>query len=539
MKNLIFYGQDYSKITDNIGKTKQLDEKFEELKGNDRFPDEILKNILQNLVKKWDERIKGDTDRLILNNREKIGTRKIGLMLDEDRFNGCVGVIYDVFTLDTLDEFIDEKYRNNNEEINVKLQLTSRFDTLEKPYFLYTMLMGKNMRMSDTYTPSNSDDELSDILLLSCFAKQFEDAYCKGYYRTYHNFIGNDEKLKGSIDFSKHIKLNMGLNTGKISYSYREKSINNYLNHLIIEALLYLTKKNSSLVESFFEKKAELYQILKNLQYEIDYPLYDTKTVFQKNLLPLTHPYYTEYERLRKTCIKILRDESISFFDGTEEETQTVLYYIPYLWEEYLYDMFNERKNNSPREGFILNVEEQREVKVFSPGDPEKSRWETTYPDFVFYENDSKKTPYMVLDAKFKPKWGNIIKGYSITGDLLDDFDKCIRDAKSLNCNATGVIFPTNPTNNNNCRINDNRLLVHNISIHNKIDRFFTIPVYVPKSNGKSYQTWLNDFDAKLADSLSKLETFAANELRYFLQVRALKQQMADIRVNYKYEEAE
>ena len=58
MKNLIFYGQDYSKITAKINDTKQLDEKFEELKDNDRFKVEILENILQNLVKRWDERIK-------------------------------------------------------------------------------------------------------------------------------------------------------------------------------------------------------------------------------------------------------------------------------------------------------------------------------------------------------------------------------------------------------------------------------------------------------------------------------------------------
>ena len=534
MKNLIFYGQDFLEIDAKIGETKQLDANLESLSTEDKFSNDILKKILQELVKRWDKKIKDNTDNLILNNRDnnRSNQNKIGLLFGEDRFGGCIGVINDVFT---LDESIAEKYRNNNEEINVKLQLTSRFDTLEKPYFLYTMLMGKNMRMSDTYTPSNSDDELSDILLLSCFAKQFEDAYCKGYYRTYHNFIGNDEKLKGSIDFSKHIKLNMGLNTGKISYSYREKSVNNYLNHLIIEALLYLTKKNSNLVESFFERKAELYQILKNLQYEIDYPLYDTKTVVQKNLQPLTHPYYTEYERLRKTCIKILRDESISFFDGTEEETQTVLYYIPYLWEEYLYDMFNERKNASRGERFALIVEEQNKVEVFSPGDPTKN-CAKIYPDFVFYENDSKKTPYMVLDAKFKPSWGEQMnKGERIFGNLLDDYDKCVRDANSLNCNATGVIFPTNESFD----MNNNRLFVHNISSYNETDRFLTIPVCVPEQKGESYQTWLNDFDSRLVESLGKLETIAANELNYYLQVRALKQQMADIRNDYKYEEAE
>ncbi|WP_416373936.1 5-methylcytosine restriction system specificity protein McrC [Mycoplasmopsis cynos] len=63
-------------------------------------------------------------------------------------------------------------------------------------------------------------------------------------FRTYQRFEKNDDKLRGTIDVSKHIKQNMWMNSGLISYSYRENSIDNYTNHLIVKTYQYL-KKNT------------------------------------------------------------------------------------------------------------------------------------------------------------------------------------------------------------------------------------------------------------------------------------------------------
>ena len=39
----------------------------------------------------------------------------------------------------------------------------------------------------------------------------------KGLYKTYQRFEKNDDKLKGTIDISRHIRLNLGLPSGVLN----------------------------------------------------------------------------------------------------------------------------------------------------------------------------------------------------------------------------------------------------------------------------------------------------------------------------------
>ena len=108
----------------------------------------------------------------------------------------------------------------------------------------------------------------------------------------------------------------------------------------------------------------------------------------------------------------------------------------------------------------------------------------------------------MILDAKFKPSWGEIIKKKSSFINVLEDYDKCLRDMISINAHACGTIFPTNediPFDN----------VYHNISEYNKIDKFYTFPIYVPKvssTNDNSYASWIHDFNEKNEQTIAKIK---------------------------------
>jgi 5-methylcytosine-specific restriction endonuclease McrBC regulatory subunit McrC len=198
------------------------------------------------------------------------------------------------------------------------------------------MLLGNKLDLNEKNIP-NSEDEIFDYLLLFWFKEQFQNAYMKGFYRTYRRFEKNDDHLRGTIDIARHIKLNMGQNNGKIAYSYRENTVNNFLNHLIIAAYEHLKRKYSALVMEIFDQDLDLKTAMNTLKNEIGYVDTAEQTLLFKNMKPISHPYYMEYEALRVTCMKILRDTGISFFDGDSEETSHgILFYIPDLWEMYL-----------------------------------------------------------------------------------------------------------------------------------------------------------------------------------------------------------
>ena len=221
-----------------------------------------------------------------------------------------------------------------------------------------------------------------------------------------------------------------------------------------------------------------------------------------KNLKPISHPYFVEYEFLRIICLKILRDEGLSIFDGTlENETQGILFYLPDLWELYL-----EREVIS--KALPENITCKSQFKVYNfgykaEGETEYSYVQETRPDYVFF---SGKKPFFILDAKFKPKWECVFHKGSLSV-ILNDYDKCLRDMVSIKANATGVIFPTNKTDD----INDT-VLIHSVSAYNPDTLFYTIPVQVPYVNpDASYSEYLSQFKTNLNRTKSTLNVIVNN----------------------------
>lgn len=392
---------------------------------------------------------------------------------------------------------------------DVKLQIQSRFDSesgeespkktkLAKPFFLTTMLLGVQVDLSDNMIPS-SEDEMFDYLLLLWFRERLQEANLKGFYRTYQRFEKNDERLKGSIDIARHIRLNAGIDNGKVAYSYRENTLNNPLNQLIIFAYEYIKKKYIEFVQKNFDNIPDLKAIMMQLKQEVDMEGVNLFSVVSKNLKPISHPYYTEYEELRLICLRILRNEGISIFDAENnaEKTKSILFYLPDLWEKYLEKKFIENK---------MSVKTQEEVYIWGPKFKQKTR-----PDFIFY-NDEKQ--YMILDAKFKRAWGDAIEKGTLS-DILNDYDKAIRDAVDINALATGVIFPVN-----SCDMKES--CGHQLSKVNTLYRFYTFPVCVPYSKKEtdkdkiSYIEWKELFDKNLQGVMNKVRDIAEKEYNFY-----------------------
>lgn len=354
-------------------------------------------------------------------------------------------------------------YRYSGEEYDITLQIKSRFDKGSKPYFLEAMLLDT---FEDKYVKENdimiSDDNFFDFLLVYLFKNTVTEASRKGVYRKYCRFEGNNSRLKGNIDIARHIRLNMGMQNGRIAYSYRENTIDNPLNRLIYAAHKRLKERfsNNPTMTALLDS-SEITSYMNILRSSIDFFSTNIKAILTDNLQPIAHPYYTEYEKLRQVCLKVFHDEYLTLFDPDQDnEADTILLYIPTLWENYLLNQF--KRNN------IGEIEEQEKRKYFYElSDTNKTKKFTSRPDFVFYKNEK---PYMILDAKFKPRWGECMKSTPDYTSFEDnDFNKCLRDMMIFETNRTGVIFPTSEniemTSKECCIIGEKYFYMHAVKI--------------------------------------------------------------------------
>lgn len=501
--DIIYIGHDYS----NISKTKYI------LSNN--FKNELEKKLETAILKNGiveDNSIFGNILNVFLNKSEnlKVISRSSETKLYQDnneRFDGVVGVLTNTISMSAEEILGSEKTDDIDKskiDINIKLQIHSRMDinedvgadgmqeNIEKPYFLSTLLLYGNLDNPTDEDIPNSYEDVFDFLLIFWFFQQIKDVCDKGFYRTYQRIERNDTRLKGTIDFARHIRLNLGQDNGKIAYSYREHTVDNFLNHLILSAYRCLKRKYPSLFDKLITspQNSNVRDYISSLENMLSYTNNRDSMLLFKNAKPISHPFYTEYEALRKTCIMILQNEGISIFDdGNENSSKGILYYIPDLWEDYLEALLREKIDKG------IDMESQDEIKIFD-------KKNTAKPDFVFYNDKEKKEPFMILDAKFRPKWEEAISGKVL---YLDDYDKCIRDMNTINAHSTGVIFPVSGSEKIE-QDEQNQDYSHKISEFNRYDRFYTFPIYVPRiKQNASYEKWYGEFMKSAGRDLKKI----------------------------------
>ncbi len=355
---------------------------------------------------------------------------------------------------------------------NTQIKISSRFAFNDnEDYFLHYMLM-KVLSLNVINLEHSKDYDDSFDFLIYMFISFFKRALRQGLFKQYKLIKHNDSNVKGTIDINRYIKNNIPFN-GKISYDTREYSYDNNITQLIRHTIEYINTKNKYILSYDNEIKDYTYQIFYSTP---SYERNKRESIINKNLKQLSHPYYYEYEPLRKICIQILRHEKLKY--GNNDNTvYGLLFDGAWLFEEYLNSFLCKEK-------FIHaeNRNSKNGIKLLDNG------WRV-YPDFYKIENDNN----IVLDAKYKRL------NYS-DSESIDRNDKhqIVSYAYTLNAKKAGFIYPTEIDN-----YKENTYIgkLNNKNIDCEIHKY-ALKIPSKKSNGENFNN-IKDF-IEAMESLEK-----------------------------------
>lgn len=279
---------------------------------------------------------------------------------------------------------------------DVQIQIHSRFDSDNKQFFLHYMLSKVcNVVPTITLTDANHDPFYEFCVYL--FPTFLKKAVNQGLFRTYITREYNDSNIRGVIDFPRHFRNNIPFN-GKIAYRTREYSHNNFTMQLVRHTIEFISENNS------LRKILLIDEDMRNAVQSIrgcteSYSKSARIFVINKNLKPITHPYYTEYEPLRRLCLMILTHKRISYGQTKEHQINGIIFDGASLWEEYLNVVLQEQMRNKPN---------YKDYELEHPNNRTKRGGKhlfednkgLIYPDFILRKS---KEVEAILDAKYKP----------------------------------------------------------------------------------------------------------------------------------------
>ena len=167
-----------------------------------------------------------------------------------------------------------------------------------------------------------------------------------------------------------------------MAYKTREHSGNNFLTHLVRHTIEII--RSNVMVAPLLSFDDEIRNAVQTIVYLTpDFSKRDLARVISRNLRPVRHPFYTEYSVLQKICLKILRNEKITYGED-EEKLNGIVFKAEWLWEEYLATILGGvgvlHPQNTTGKLPLFLYRDQKNGKVF--------------PDFYSQE--------LVLDAKYK-----------------------------------------------------------------------------------------------------------------------------------------
>lgn len=306
------------------------------------------------------------------------------------------------------------------DENSRRIEITSRFDTSEKQYFLLYLLSsvyGVNIFNIDV----NSEKESNYIIILIIlFLSKIVEAYGSGLYKEYNRSKYNDYNFKGSIDIDRHIKLNTPF-MGKTSYKIREYSYDNEILYLMRQVLDYIICNHFEVWEACLNNELMLNEIVSVIEnatpsYRMNINYADTISCRRE----ITHPMYQGYEEARKLAIMILSESGQNIFDNSKKLSFSLLIDISWLWEEFV------------AEKLLKECNYKHVLTDGSAGTLEWSNREYWYPDFIEEGDEHKRRN--IFDAKYKFwDWGKD-----------DDIHQLLSYLLISGGNKCGIIYPDN-----------------------------------------------------------------------------------------------
>lgn len=264
-----------------------------------------------------------------------------------------------------------------------QLTISSRFAIDDNnDYFLHYMLQKVFSINLLKFDQTPNKENIWDFLLY-LFPYYLKKAYSQGIYKAYRKEEYNDSNVRGAIEVKRHILKNIPF-TGKITYTTREHSYNNYLTQLVRHTIEQI--KTHSFGSGVLTSDSEVRDIVNKFIFVTNktYNNNSRQKIISANLKPVSHPYFTEYSALQKICLKILRHEKVTF--GKEKDkVYGLLFDGAWLWEEYL--------NTILKENFVHPENKTGKYRQLL-----FDNFQPIYPDFI-----SKEEPKSVGDAKYIP----------------------------------------------------------------------------------------------------------------------------------------
>jgi 5-methylcytosine-specific restriction endonuclease McrBC regulatory subunit McrC len=224
-----------------------------------------------------------------------------------------------------------------------------------------------------------NNESIFDFLLY-LFPFYLKKALRQGLYKEYHRQEYNDSNVKGTIDFSRHIRKNVPF-VGNVAYKVREHSFDNKITQLIRHTIEFV--KQHKFAHGILDLDSETQNCVNEILLATpSYNNRDRTIILNKNLKPFSHPYFFEYRELKKICMQILTFEGLKY--GKEKDkVYGLLFDGAWLWEEYLNTFLINSGFNHPK-----NKNSEGAIYLFNNSKGKR------FPDF--WKNN------FILDAKYK-----------------------------------------------------------------------------------------------------------------------------------------
>ncbi|TCT14535.1 McrBC 5-methylcytosine restriction system component [Natranaerovirga pectinivora] len=367
------------------------------------------------------------------------------------------------------------KLRDENQN-TLLIEIGTRFDKENKYNFLQAMLESYfSGGIQKSPSVPKEDNNILDILLMHIYATYLKSAYRKGLLKTYQTKRYNEYNLKGNIDFSRHMKVNTPF-MGKVAYNKREYSYDNPIMWLVLKAHNYINAQNSQIWKSIYERDVTIKDAIRVINentpsYSSTMNLINNPEVNKK----VNHPYYKEYEELRKISLDIIKRNGLSVYGNETDQVSGILVYVPDLWEKFLYnEVFSKTKINTKEQKKIYVLKKENGMQILP-----------NYIDFFVECNDKK----YIFDAKYSTRWNKGNYDSEAIRQIINYVH--LKDAS-----AAGIICP----NNDNESIEESKWKLNSDIRKTPLK---VLKLDVPEStDDKLY----NNFKKELIDSCNALE---------------------------------
>ncbi|MGN0114358.1 MAG: McrC family protein [Acutalibacteraceae bacterium] len=384
----------------------------------------------------------------------------------------------------------------SDETYHITINIHSRFDSDKSSRFLmyiFSKAFNVNGKIFDKLPVNGSKEQTWDLPLMITFIKQLHNALKKGMFRQYQEYEHNDSNVKGRIDFARHLKENMPINgksNGKICYVTREYTVDNPINRLILRAYACLEKRHRNILRGLVAKDDTVKKGLQILKNEVQgwQTISDKDAVKQANK-KIVHNVYKNYEPLRKTSIAILKRMGVNMYISSSNSISGVLINMPHLWEVFLHNEIFTKITGK--------IGEYKQPKFPIIFDDEGNSKQILKPDFYFASNNKN----IVIDAKYKPKWGEYYKDKPWKYAREDIF-QVLSYMYVLKCQIGGVLFPINMNKYKTAE----QYIIKEYKIHDNIgnNRFMLIPYPVP--NTEDAQQFYDSMENSSGEIIKQLQ---------------------------------